>query len=258
LRHSVAPPLPDRDDPDDDHGRRDKSRQLRRLARLAAQLRRFRAERQGVLRRCPTGLPPLDAALGGGFVLGALHELLVSAEGAAANSLALLAATRAAESNRWILYLDARADFYPPAAARLGVPLDRLLVIRAVRSADLLWICEQALGCRSIAAVIAPLRRLEGAASRRLQLAAEAGGSLGLLIHPGEAGGPTFSATRLRLEPLAGDDPARRLRISVLKVREGSLVEPFVLELPDAAGDVRPYALSGHGPGATRRHVAAG
>ena len=82
--------------------------------------------------------------------------------------------------------------------------------------------------------MILPLRSLDARVSRRLQLAAETGGNLGLLIRSDIRGGPTFAASRLRFEPLPGAACGRRLLVSVLKLREGRLPPPFELELPDA------------------------
>lgn len=183
----------------------------------------------------------------------------------------------------WILYLDSDGDFYPPAAERLGIPLDRLLIVRPQRYVDALWTCEQALRCSAVAVVVATFRRLDAYASRRLQLAAEAGGGLGLLIRPETHPGPTFAATRVRLDPATGRGPeparhsreetgpeaapteslrrgsnalvwggpeARHVLVSVLKVRERSPVQPFVMELSDEACALPAYALPGDGSGA--------
>lgn len=198
-----------------------------RLAALAEQIRRHCTPAPARWPRCPSGLAALDAALGGGFARGAIHELLAPWGGAAAHTVALLTATRAADRQRWIFYIDTRQDFYPPGAAQLGVPLERLVVIRAVARSDALWVCEQTLRCRSVAAVVLPLRSLEAYASRRLQLAAEAGGNLGLLVGSDEAGGRTFAATRLRFEPLVGEPGTRRMSVSILKLR-GSAVSVFL------------------------------
>jgi len=204
-----------------------------RLARLAEQLRQLSTAGARSLPRCPSGLPTLDAALGGGLARGAVHEFLAPGGRAAARSVALLTATRAADRQRWIFYLDTTQDFYPPGAAQLGVPLERLLVIRAPRQAEALWVAEQSLRCRGVAAVILPLWSLDAQASRRLQLAAEAGGTLGLLIRSDEGRGFTFAATRLRFDPLRRATTTRRLLVSILKQREGRPREPIVLELPD-------------------------
>jgi len=187
-----------------------------------------------------------------------VHELLAPVDGAPVRSVALLAAGRAAGEHRWILYVDTGGDFYPPGAAQLGVPLERLLVVRAARRVDALWVSEQALRCRAVAAVVLPVRRVDAYISRRLQLAAESGGGLGLVIQSEPRPGHTFAASRLRLDPLLGEAETRRVLVSVLKLREGRPPEPFVLELPDAAGAVRAHAGSGERAGQTRRSVVVG
>ena len=67
------------------------------LAALAEKVRQLQARRRGPLQRCPTGLSKLDAALGGGFARGCIHELLAPGEAAATRSLALWAAARAVD-----------------------------------------------------------------------------------------------------------------------------------------------------------------
>ena len=203
-----------------------------KLAELAEQARRLCAHSSRSLPPCPSGLAALDDALGGGFVRGAIHELIAAGNNAAVRSVALLIATRAADQQRWIFYLDTTGDFYPPGAVQLGVPLERLVVIQTSRPGDALWVCEQSLRCKSVAAVVLPLRSLDVRVSRRLQLAAETGGNLGLLVGDDARSGPTFAASRLRFEPLPDVARGRRLLVSVLKLREGSPLEPFELELP--------------------------
>ncbi|MCG3127821.1 MAG: hypothetical protein CHACPFDD_02693 [Phycisphaerae bacterium] len=229
-----------------------------------------------------SGYAALDHALGGGFQTAAIHELLAPVDGAAAHTVALSAALQAlhsgdspmtgARGDGCVLYLDSGGDFYPPAAVRVGLPLDRLIVIRPRCAADLLWVCEQALRCALVAALVATPHHMDAYVSRRLQLAAEAGGTLGLLIRTHAAGGSTFAATRVRFDPLAarvstgvrgtpredGGTDVRRLLVSVLKVRERKPAEPFVLELSDAAGDVYPHAVSVDRSGLSLRRIAAG
>ncbi len=108
---------------------------------------------------------------------------------------------------KWVFYLDTAGDFYPPAAIQLGLPLERLLVIRTKRNVDALWVCEQVLRCPAVAAVVLPIRAMDAYVSRRLQLAAETGGGLGFLLRSAARGGHTFAATRLRLDPLPNKDP---------------------------------------------------
>ena len=285
-------------------------RRKARLAELAEQVRRICRRGAVDLPPCPSGLAELDEALRGGFARGAIHELIAAGEGAAARSIALLTAARAAGEHKSILFIDTAGDFYPPGAAQLGVPLERLVIVRSGCRVDALWACEQALRCTAVAAVITCLpRALETQISRRLQLAAEAGRNVGLLVYTQKAAASgqkaaafgirngssaiqTFAATRLSLEPLekrmeppekrigsragscragisgsdlireefgarfktarhlengtpfTGGSPftstgatrpgsARRLRVRILKLREGQPVEPFVLEIPE-------------------------
>jgi protein ImuA len=191
--------------------------------------------------------------LDGGFVLGAVHELVAASEGAPAVSLALRTATQAAGPGKWIFYIDTRHELYPPALAQLGVPLGRLMVVRTSRAADAWWVCEQVLRCQAVAAVVLPLRTIDAYASRRLQLAAEAGQSLGLLICQDQPGGHTFAASRLRIEPHWGPAGVRHLRITILKLREGRPGEPLVVEWPNAADFVPASAVPVDRTGAARR-----
>ncbi len=227
-------------------------------AQLAELAERLQDRGRRNLSYCPSGLSELDRALGGGFALPGVHELVAPASGSPARSIALRVAARAAQARDWIIYIDTSGDFYPPAAARMGVPLGQMIVIRARRTLDALWVCEQALRCGAVAAVVLTLRNIEPHASRRLQLAAEAGGTLGLLIRTEDRGGHTFASTRLRLDPCLGDTDARRLRVSVLKVRERSPTAPFELELHDEEGIVPPYAVSAERSSAAGRWTAAG
>lgn len=272
-----------------------------RLAELAEQIRQLQERRRPPASRCPSGLPALDDVLGGGFINGAVHELITTEEGVAALSLALRVAANAAGNHadsmnedhlhstqrwpaRWIVYIDTQGDLYPPGATQLGVSLERLVVVRAPRATDALWVCEQTLRCGAVAAVVCPLRTIDAYASRRLQLAAEAGDSLGLLVCSAAAGGPTFAASRLQCEagirpsdkihlPLqegvgrgtefpsgrrtefraAGPPGGRRLWITVLKLREGRPCGPVLVEWPDAADFVPAHAVSGGGTRASRR-----
>lgn len=235
------------------------------LERVAEQIRRLQADRRAGFQRCSTGVAPLDEALGGGLALGCVHELMAPSEGVAIRSVALLAAGRAASrapdpaaGGRWVLYVDAQGDFYPPAAVRLGVSLDQLLIVRAGRRLDALWVCELALRCRSVAAVIAPAAALDTYVSRRLQLAAEQGGGLGLLLRVGRPAGATFAATRLWFEAVGGSRVACRLRVSILKLRERQPPGPFEIELRPGGGQ-EPAASAAPGrkspPPAGRRAV---
>jgi protein ImuA len=224
-----------------------------RLAKLARQLLRNRKHGSAQTVRSSSGFPPLDAALGGGLATGAVHEFIAAQPLAAVRTVALRAAARAVGGHQWLLYLDHNFDFYAPAAAQWGVPLGRLLVVRAESGGDRLWVAEQALRCRAVGAVILAARHLPATVTRRLQLAAEAGGGLGLLLRDQAPREATFAATRLRFETLPTALGARGLRITVLKQRHGPPGATCVLELPDAPGAVPASAATRYPAGAAGR-----
>ncbi|MFN0137649.1 MAG: ImuA family protein [Phycisphaerae bacterium] len=212
----------------------------RRIAQLVRQLDDIRSRWRPRDERFATGFAALDEALGGGLARAAIHELLAPRLGSAARFLALQAAARAAlPARRKILLLDLENDFYPPAARRCGVPLDQLIVIRARRPAEVLWVSEQALRCRGVGAVIAPVREIDPYVSRRLQLAAESGGAVGLFIKVTRDGGNTFAASRLQVDSLPASMLVRRSLVTVLKLRDGQPGAMAQVEWPDV---VLPYS----------------
>ena len=101
---------------------------------------------------------------------------------------------------------------YGPGLDGFGLPMQRLIVLRVPRPVDVLWACEEALKSRGVAIVIAELPEAGEAAdftaTRRLTLAARAGGGLGLLLR--------HRARRSRPPPRpAGRSPPRRARPTV-------------------------------------------
>src|SRR5205085_6193640 len=81
--------------------------------------------------------------------------------------------------------------------------LDNLLVVRPREKADELWALDQALRCPAVAAVWGPVGELDDRALRRLQLAAEEGRGLGLLLREASVcGRPSWADVRLLVRPL--------------------------------------------------------
>jgi protein ImuA len=155
----------------------------------------------------PLGVEAIDAARGGGLAFGSLHELAPAAPlhlGAAAGfALTLAARAGVRKHTLWI-----QPDFagleaglpYGPGLTALGLPMQRLLLLRVARPVDALWAMEEALKSRVLATVIAELTD-EGAAAdltatRRLVLAARDGGGIGLLLRHRISPEPSAAATR--------------------------------------------------------------
>ena len=141
-----------------------------------------------------SGCPALDRALPEkGFRPGTLVEWLFHGEGNGTATLAFRAAAeafRAAQTRRAgvVVVLDRTGEFYPLAAVAHGIEPARLIVVHPGNKADHTWALDQALRCPAVAAVIAWPEtldgKLDGHTFRRLQLAVEQGGGLGLLIRP--------------------------------------------------------------------------
>jgi protein ImuA len=147
----------------------------------------------GAARTMPLGIAGIDAALGGGLRLGAIHEIAPAdpLHRGAAFAFALGLACRAREQGyadtvMWIETPFAAAETGRPYGIGLesfGLALPHVLVVRVPRPIDLLWAMEEALLCRGVAAVIAEVtEELALTATRRLSLAVRHGGGLGLLM----------------------------------------------------------------------------
>jgi hypothetical protein len=165
-----------------------------------------------------SGWTELDAVLpGGGWQVGTIVELMPAAVGIGELRLLMPALARITSAGRHIMLI---APPYIPFAAALsqhGVRLERLLVIQAQQAEDILWATEQSLRCRSFGAVLAWPATIRDREIRRLQLAAEAGGSTGFLYRSVDAAREASpAALRLKLRRNAS-----ALQIDVVKCRGG-------------------------------------
>jgi protein ImuA len=192
---------------------------------------------QALLPAGQTGVSaPLPEAL---LSAGTLTELISAADGAGAMTLALIAARRACGECQALVVVDGQRSFYPPAAARLGVDLQHTLVVRPRTQQDLWGALELALRSTAVGAVLGWCDRLPALACRRLQLAAETGGAVGLLLRPHAAlRTPSFAALRLSVVPLPSADGSRRLQVEVLHRRGGKSGQVVMLEIDDETGHV--------------------
>ncbi len=217
--------------------------------------------RLGADARCiSTGLPELDAlAPGGGFALGAIHEVL----GVTATPpflLPVLVARAAAGRGQggWVAWCDPRGELYPPAVEALGLPLDRLLVLRPKAPADALWAIAECLRCKGVAACVAAPPRLSRVQARRLQLAAERGGGLGILIRPaGAVHSPYAAATRWMARPAPGGRMIQRCSVELVHGHGGCLGKNILLEVCRETHHVRALEAVADRPAATQAVASA-
>ena len=134
----------------------------------------------------PLGVAEIDRALGeGGLRRGALHEI----SGAAATGFAAVVAGRAALKGGLVLWCCAGrggGGLYPPGLAMLGFDPARLLLVDCRNERELPTAAEEGLRNAGLAALLLETSRPpDMTVARRLQLAAETGGVLGLLLCPG-------------------------------------------------------------------------
>lgn len=215
------------------------------------------------------GLQDVEACLpGGGLPLGAWHEIGgegMEAETSAAPAAfaALLAAPLARKGAA--LWVVRRDDLWAPGLAGLGFPAERLIQVCARDAAEALSVMEDALATPGVSAVLGEVDAVDLVAGRRLQLACEARGSTGFVIHRRPYGGGaqdpagTAAATRWRVAA-APSEPAPgafglgppRFRVALERSRGGrpgawilEAAEAYSWEASDAAHPLRMVARLG-------------
>ncbi len=168
-------------------------------------------------------------------------------------TLGLLSAREACREGGVLVVIDRRQSFYPPAAAAWGIDVERLIVVHPQNARDELWAAVQALRSPAVAAMWAAIERLDSRAFRRLQLAAQAGRTLGVLVRPANAREqPSWANVRLEIGSLSvvrgpsygsngprTTDYGRRVYVRVLRCHSGRAGGSVVLEIDDAAYVVR-------------------
>jgi KaiC/GvpD/RAD55 family RecA-like ATPase len=113
------------------------------------------------LRFCPTGLPALDARLGGGFPYGRLSEICgTPSSGRTSLVLSLLAETL--ERGVLAAWIDLADAFDPASAVAAGSDLERLLWVRARSEDEALRSCERLLQTEGFELIVLDLALHEG------------------------------------------------------------------------------------------------
>lgn len=220
------------------------------IAELRARIERIEGAAGRARAALPFGLGEIDRRLpGGGLALGALHEVAGGSNGAVDGAAAaLFCAGIAARTSGKVLWCVARHDLFAPGLAQVGLSPDRLIHVEAGDEKALLACFEEGLRHGGLGAAVAEVARLPMAASRRLQLAAEGSGTIGLAVRrwrrPAEAAGfgqPTAAVTRWRVSalpsrplPVPGVGRARWL-VELVRCRGGEAAD-FIVEACDGTG----------------------
>jgi hypothetical protein len=187
---------------------------LRSNIREMSGLRAFHEREDGL----STGFRDFDRLLvDGGLRKGTLAEW----RGEGAYALAVAVAAHRIRSEGTVVVIDEGSDFYPVAAAQIGLPLERVILVRTSEPRAALWAWEESLRSPGIAVTLGKIAAQADKVVRRLQLAVEAGGGLGFLIRPTEFAGIGVG-TRICVEPLPGHEWAQRLRVRVARGQAGT------------------------------------
>ncbi len=156
---------------------------FQKLEQLTRQIRDMETAGRPTQERISSGCSTMDRHLPhGGYARGSMLELLRSGPGSGVASIGLMIARQAIVEGKYLVVVDAQRQFYPPAMKSLGIPLERVIALQPANHADAIWGLAQVLRCPAVGAVIAEVGALEDRVARKLQLAAEQGGGLGIFL----------------------------------------------------------------------------
>ena len=220
----------------------------------------------------PFGVREIDAALpGGGLPFGSIHEFAGggtgTVDGAAA---ALFAAGIAARTEGKVVWCLTRPDLFFPALEQAGLHHGRVVFVESDKEEDVLASMEEALSYGGLGAVVGELVRLPMVSSRRLQLAAEKTGTMGVVVRrwrrqteANDFGQPTASTTRWRVSVLPSEElpvpgvGRPRWFLELMRVKAGECAE-FCVGACDEQGRIHLSARSADGSNTSGRSLHFG
>ena len=213
----------------------------------SAALARLRDTLAGLTTRTPRGgvgapIPVFadTSLIGAGLARGALHEVCAASPGSGVAFAAILLAHCGGQV-LWISTEQESNLVWPPGLIPFGLAPESLILARAARWTEALWAMEEALRCPALGAAVLMAGAGQGldlTATRRLHLAAEAGGVFGLLLRPDGAAGASAARTRWHIAPLSSD-AAPRWRLTLLRQRGGAPAGPWNVSFEAATGNLR-------------------
>jgi protein ImuA len=187
-----------------------------------------------------TTLDALDDLAGPkAFARGAVHEILCE-KGQEPPMFFATVLARSACGDRAIVWSDPQRRLYPPAIAAAGIPLSRLLLLRPKNEKDELWALTECLRCSGVGVALACPKELSTIEARRLQLAAERGGGVGILLRPASARcTPYAAATRWLVSSIAGERTVQKWKVQLIHGHGGQVGKTVILEACRATNSVR-------------------
>ena len=225
-----------------------------------------------------SGSAAIDSLLpAGGYQRGTLVEWIADS-GSGADFLSLTTARQAALDGGALVIVDSTEQFYPPAAAALGINLGNLILLRETAGEtsshgpsshgqssqpqtkqldadDFLWAIDQSLRCPAVAAVWGHLPKFENSLTRerwlrRFQLSAESSGCLGLFLQPLEQfGKPSWAETQWLVNssvawPQGSENirrsarHCRRVELKLARCRGSQIGQAITLDINTISGSI--------------------
>ncbi|MCE9606831.1 MAG: hypothetical protein K8U03_18240 [Planctomycetia bacterium] len=226
--------------------------QLREQVALASGQEGKRAGNVSAWGTSSSGTTALDAVLpAGGLRGGTLVEWLAAEPGAGTTTLAVAAARKILASGRPLVIVDSsersKGRFHPPGVAKLANGQlwnwRQVLLVRA-EAAEGRWAVDQALRTSGVGAVLFRMDYEDERWMRRWQLAAERSGTLGLVVRRlAKQPEACFADLRILVTPLCAV-AERRVRLQVLRCRQGSPGTVVEVSLSDVAHSLPPVPAS--------------
>ena len=184
------------------------------------------------------------------FPLGAVHEFCCNGQEESAASAGFIAAILASlmRNEGVAIWISSARTIFPPALTSFGIQPDKIIFVDLRKQKEVLWVMEEALKCKGLAAVVGEISELSFTASRRLQLAVEQSRVTGfvLRIRPRNLA-TTASVTRWKITSipsvLPGGMPGvgfSRWNVELLKVRNG---KPGIFQIEWKGGRFRQTSM---------------
>ena len=203
----------------------------------------------------PTGIVELDQLLpGSGLRCGTLIEWYETDKGSGALTIALQIARSVCGTEGTLIMIDPDRELYPLAMSLLGIDLARTIFIHPETPLQTLWALEQSLRCPGATVTICRLSDLNSQTFRRLQLAAEKGGTIAMILRSDRFKKSTsWSETRLCITPVPShcnyfkkpdaltglsSHTQRRIQIKILRTLQGLHSSILELDINDETGAV--------------------
>lgn len=202
----------------------------RQLVVLRDRVRRLEKPRAAELPVLPLGVPAMDQALPwGGLPTGVLHEILGRPGDAAACGFAVKLLSQLVVLRKrpvlWCLGDEDAGAPYAPGLTQGRLASEDVIFARARKPAELLWAMEEGARSGAFAAVLGEGVSPDLTATRRLQLAAEAGAATALLLLPYRlSGGVSAALTRWQVTavPVEEDSETARWQVELRRCRGGA------------------------------------